>query len=85
MADLVYILCMVSSVACAALLLRSYFRAKSRLLLWSSICFAGLALNNILLLVDLWIGTRADLSNVRSLVALGALGFMLYGLVWDTK
>lgn len=39
----VYILCGLTSVLCAVLLLRSYARKRVRLLLWSGLCFAGLA------------------------------------------
>ena len=49
MIQLVYLLCALTSLACAVLLLRGYFRTRVRLLLWSGLCFVGLALNNALL------------------------------------
>lgn len=48
-ATAVYILCAVTSVLCAGLLVRSYLRSRVRLLLWSALCFVGLAVNNVLL------------------------------------
>ena len=47
MAETVYILCALTSVFCAVLLMRSYRRQRTRLLLWSTLCFAGLAINKI--------------------------------------
>ena len=52
---------------CAGLLTRSYLANRSRLLLWSTLCFVGLALNNILLFVDLVLVPTADLQLWRSL------------------
>lgn len=52
MAAVIYSLCAITGALCACLLTRAYLRLRSRLLLWSSICFAGLALNNI----ALWAG-----------------------------
>ena len=52
MAETVYALCALTSLACAALLLRGYVRSRVRLLLWSGLCFAFLFLNNVLLFVD---------------------------------
>ena len=52
MASAVYILCALTSVACAVMLLRGYFRSRARFLMWSSLCFVGLAINNLLLAID---------------------------------
>ena len=53
MAEVVYILCALTSLACAVLLIRGYRRSRSRLLLWSCLGFVALAANNVLLFVDL--------------------------------
>ena len=66
MTTAVYVLCALTSVACAALLLRAYAASPTRLLLWSSVCFAFLAVNNVVLVVDLSLWESADLSDVRS-------------------
>ena len=80
----VYLLCAITSVACAWLLLRAYRRNGVRLLLWSGLCFACLALNNVLLVVDSQV-VQHDLSVVRSLPTLLGIGLLLYGLVWETE
>ncbi len=80
MATGVYTLCAVTSLACAWLLLRAYLRAKQRLLFWSSLCFAGLALNNVILFVDQVVVRTVDLSLPRALSALLALAALVYGL-----
>jgi hypothetical protein len=85
MAVVVYILCALTSLTCATLLLRSYARNRARLLLWSGLCFSGFALNNILLFIDVNVWPDAGLSIFRTLPALAGLLFLLYGLIWDAK
>lgn len=85
MIDMVYVLCALTSLACAVLLLRGYFRTHVRLLLWSGLCFVGLALNNALLVIDVMSTPLADMSNWRTLPALGGVALLLYGLVWDSR
>jgi uncharacterized membrane protein YdjX (TVP38/TMEM64 family) len=84
-ATLVYVLCALTSSACAFLLLRGYGRSRVRLLLWSGLCFAGLALNNILLVIDMRVVPEMDLSVWRTLPALAGIALLLYGFVWDTR
>ncbi len=85
MATLVYALCALTSLACAVLLLRGYASSRARLLLWSGLCFAGLAANNVLLLIDKRVVPTLDLSLWRSLPALAGVALLLYGLVWETR
>jgi Family of unknown function (DUF5985) len=84
-ATLVYALCGLTSILCAALLARGYRRSGTRLLLWSALCFAGLALNNVILFIDLRVVPTVDLSVWRSLPALAGLVVLIYGLVWDAR
>jgi hypothetical protein len=84
-AEAVYALCGATSIVCAVLLLRGYAATRARLLFWASLCFAGLALNNILLFVDLVLVPALDLSNVRGTVALGAMLILLFGLIWERQ
>lgn len=84
MAEAVYILCALTSTACAILLFRGYLKGKTNLLLWSSLCFAGLALNNILLFIDLVVVPEIDLSVIRSIPAVIGFVLLLYGLIWET-
>ncbi|MCG3113151.1 MAG: DUF5985 family protein [Candidatus Manganitrophus sp. SB1] len=84
MAATVYFLSAITSLACALMLFRGYLRSQTRLLLWSSLCFVGLTLNNFLLYVDLVIiPDSADLSILRSIAALAGLMLLIYGLIWD--
>lgn len=83
MAKAVFLLCALTSVLCAALLWRAYRRSRSRLLLWSSLCFGGLALNNGLLVLDRIVLPHVDLSVWRQVPAVAGVAVLLYGLVWD--
>ncbi len=85
MASAVYVVCALTSLACAALLYRSYRQNRAGLLFWSSACFVGLALNNVLLFVDLVLVPSVDLSLVRSGVAVAAVGVLLFGLIWQSR
>ena len=81
----VYALCALTSAACAVLLLRGYARSRVRLLLWSGTCFIGLALNNIVLFVDMRVLRDMDLSVVRTIPAIAGVLILIYGLVWETR
>lgn len=85
LATIVYTLCALTSLACAVLLLRGYAASRARLLLWSGLCFAGLAVNNFILLIDMSVVPTVDLSFYRSIPALLGIGLLLYGLVWETR
>ena len=74
-------------MACAVMLLRGYARSKARFLLWSSLCFIMLFINNLLLMID-----RVFIPDVtffptwwRSGAALIGLSLLVYGLVWDAE
>jgi hypothetical protein len=85
MAEAVYILCALTSVACAVLLLRAWRRTRMKLLLYAGLCFVVLTLNNVLLFVDLVVIPAGDLSLARTLTSLVASGVLLYGLIWDVS
>jgi hypothetical protein len=84
MATVVYILCALTSSLCALLLLRRYERQRLRLLLWSGLCFVGLALNNLLLIVDTQIFPEVDLSMIRAIPAIAGIAVLIYGLIWES-
>jgi hypothetical protein len=90
MAETVYVLCTLTCLACAVLLLRGYLRTRARLLLWSCLCFTALTVNNVLLFVDKVVfPERATLLGVdfqvlRSAIALSGLVLLLVGLIWDS-
>lgn len=85
MAKIIYALCALTSFACAFLLLRSYIGNKYRLLLWSGLCFVGLTISNLLLVLDKTTLVSQDLSTFRLLTSLVALLPLLYGLIWEDK
>ncbi len=81
----IYMLCGLTSVGCAILLVRRYLRTKTKLLLLSSVFFMTQAVTNILLFVDLVVVPDIDLSPLRSLIAIIGLVFLLFGLIWETS
>ncbi len=81
MAEWIYSLCAVTSLLCALLLLRAYLKRRYRLLLWSALCFSGLALNNVLLVIDKLLVPEVDLSILRTSVALAAMAVLIIGLI----
>jgi hypothetical protein len=87
MASLVYIVCALTSAACAAMLLRGFLRSRARFLLWSCLCFAALFLNNLMLMIDRVVVPERTVFAVewRSAVALAGLSLLIYGLVWDAE
>lgn len=84
-ASVVYVLCALTSLACAVLLFRGFRASGARLLLWSAVCFAGLTLNNMLLFVDFRVLPQTDLSLWRTLPALLGVAILVYGLVWEVE
>lgn len=84
-AIIVYVLCAATSGLCAVLLLRGYAKSRARLLFWSGLCFAGLALNNLLLVIDVRVVPQIDLSVWRTIPALIGISLLVYGLVWETR
>jgi hypothetical protein len=83
MALIVYVLCALTSLVCSVLLIRGYMRQKVRLLLWCALCFVGLTLNNIFLILDIVVFPEVTLWHVRSLSGLVAMMLLVFGLVWD--
>ena len=79
----VYLLCLLTSGICAALLVRGYRRNRTRMLLWSAACFALLAVNNLLVVLDILVLPDIDLSLARNLCNLAAVGTLLYGFIWE--
>jgi Family of unknown function (DUF5985) len=84
MAEAVYALCALTSLACAVLLYRAYRRQGVGLLFWSVICFAALAANNIVLFIDLVIVPDVDLRALRSGIAVVGMGSLLVSFIRDS-
>jgi hypothetical protein len=84
MAEVVYLLCALTSLSCAMVLWRNWRRARLRIVLWTSVCFAALALQNVLLFVDLVVvGPSIQLSPLRNGIGLAGLSILLYGLLTE--
>jgi uncharacterized protein DUF5985 len=82
----VYLLCLLTSAACAWLLGRSYRRNGTRLLLWSSVCFGFLAANNLVLVLDLVVWPDdLDLRLLRLVLALAAVSSLIWGFVLQVE
>ena len=84
MAQLVYILGTLITFLCFFMLLRAYLRVRHGLLLWSSVCFAGLTIANALVYVDLVIVPERDLYIWRLGIAALAMAVLVFGLVWES-
>lgn len=85
MASAVYILGSVTSLLCAILLFRGYTAGKRKLLLWSALCFTGLALSNLLVFVDLVLLPATDLYLLRLSVSAASMILLVLGLVWESR
>lgn len=85
MVTAIYTLCMLTALVCAWLLMQAWRRNRYRLLLWSGLCFAGLTVNNMLLVADKVLLPEYDLSVWRTSVALLAMAVLLYGLIWEAE
>ena len=80
-----YLLCLLTSGACAGLLLRSWRRTRAPLLLWSAACFVLLALNNLFVVADMLVFTGTDLTYLRQGSAFAAVAVLLYGFIWEVE
>ena len=85
MESAVYILCAATALACAVLLLRGYRTSRVRLLLWTGLFFAALAIENGLLFVDRIVVPDTDLALWRASVALIGVCLLLFGMIWKDR
>jgi hypothetical protein len=85
MAAIVYMLGAFISLCCGGLLLRSYRHVRKGLLLWSGLCFVGLAISNVLIFVDLVIFPQINLYPLRLGTAAASMLLLLYGLIWESE
>jgi hypothetical protein len=83
---ILYLMAVFTCLACTVLLGRSFMKTGERVLLWSTLCFAFLSINNVLLFFDLVVyPTEIDLRAWRLAAALAGLLFLLYGFIWETE
>jgi hypothetical protein len=81
----IYLLCFLTSSACAGLLWRGYGRSGTRLLLWSAVCFGFLAFNNLSVILDILVLPQVDLQMLRQGFALVGVATLILGLVWESE
>jgi hypothetical protein len=81
---LVYSLCLAASVLCAVLLLRAWYKVRSRLLFWTALSFVFLALNNLALVADMVIFPIAYLWPLRFIPSFLAVSILLFGFIWES-
>jgi hypothetical protein len=79
------LLAILTSVACLVLLARAYAASRSRLLLWSALCFVFLTCSNVFLFLDVVVFPNIDLRPYRVCTALIGILFLLYGFVWEAQ
>jgi hypothetical protein len=80
-----YVLAVLTCLACTVLLFRGYAASGLRLLLWSALCFVFLTVNNVLLFFDLALLPQVDLRPWRLAAALTGLLFLLYGFIFEAE
>jgi hypothetical protein len=81
---LIYLLCLLTSAGCMWLLFRAWRRTGSKMLMWSALCFVCLALNNIVVFVDVVVLPDVEgFQPLRQLANLAAIGVLLWGFIWE--
>lgn len=85
MTPALYIVTCITTLFCAILLLRGFARARRRLLFWSGLCFVGLTISNLFVIVDLLIFPNTDLYTYRLGSTAFSMVLMLYGLIWESR
>ena len=83
MAITIYLLCILTCLAAAWLLLGSYRRTGHRLLFWSGWSFVAMTVNNLFLLLDKVVFPDLDLLPARLIAALVSMLLLLYGLIYE--
>jgi hypothetical protein len=78
-------MCVATSLLCAYLLARAYRRGKTKLLIWSALCFAMLAVSNLVLAADVLLLPTIDLTLLSLATSLAAVAMLLYGFIWEAR
>lgn len=83
---LVYMFCFITCAVCAGLLVRSWLKTRTRLILWIAISFVFLAVNNFFLFADTTLTPpELDLSPYRITTSLIGVAILIFGLIWETE
>ena len=81
MPGLVYILCAITSLGCAVLLLRGSWQNRNGLLFWSALCFLAMTANNVLLYINFILLPEVDILIVARLAAMVGIVLLNIGLI----
>ncbi len=83
---ILFLLALLTSLACTVLLYRSFRQTRLKILLWSALCFVCLTINNLLLFIDLvLLPASIDLRGLRHAAALVGMLFLLYGFIHESE
>lgn len=82
MPGLVYLLGAAISVASGLLLLRAAAKQGGGLLLWSSVCFFGMAVNNVLMYLNFVVFVSVDLDVWPHVASLVSVVILNLALIW---
>lgn len=84
MPGLVYILCAITSLLSAVLLLRGALKRRVGLLFWSSLCFFAMAINNGLLYINFVVLPDIDLLLATRIATVTGIVLLNVGLILHT-
>jgi peptidoglycan/LPS O-acetylase OafA/YrhL len=85
MAEGIYGLCTLMSLAIAVMLWRQQHRTPTRMIYWTALCFSGLALSNLVLVLDKLVFPELDLRVLRHAISLLSIALLLFGLVYEDE
>ncbi len=85
MAAIIYLLCALTAAGCSALLFKGYRASHSPLLFWSALCFAGLTISNLVVVVDNVLLPMSDFASWRVGIGVVSIGVLLYGLISESR
>lgn len=85
MAAIIYMLCALTAAGCSILLFRGYRTSRARLLFWSALCFAGLTITNLIVVIDEVLLPMNDFAIWRLGLGVASIGVLLYGLISESS
>jgi hypothetical protein len=82
---LVYLLCLLTCAVCAGLLVRSWWKTRTRLLAWMAASFVLFAFNNFFLFADVVLFPTANLWLFRFVPAFAGVTVMIIAFIWEAE
>lgn len=84
-AAIIYLLCALTAAGCSALLFKGYRTSHAPLLFWSALCFAGLTVSNLIVVLDNVFLPMSDFASWRVGIGVASIGVLLYGLITESR